>query len=115
MGPEVVLLFLATVLAGSLFALVRTRTRLNMMERRFWAVVEHAGLPPSVIRGDLPPQLLDTKRIPSQRDQRLEQVENRLDQSTDQLDRLAESQDFLARVMVDRGGQLPDAGMRTPH
>ncbi len=115
MGPEGVVFVLLIMIAGVSGLLIRSRIKYREMERRFWAVVEHAGLPPSVVRGDLPPQLLDAKRNPSQRDQRLEQLENRFDQLTDQLDRLAESQDFLARVMVDRGGQLPDAGMRTPH
>lgn len=115
MGPEVVFFGLMAALAVTGGMLVRTRNRYRTMESRFWAVVEHAGLPPSVVRGDLPPQLLDGKREPLQRDQRLDQLENRFDQLADQIDRLAESQDFLARVMVDRGGQLSDPGMRTPH
>lgn len=116
MGPEAVffmLLTLTPILAGMV---IRNRIRYREMERRFWAVVEHFGLPPSVIRGDLPPQLLDRARIaPLPADSRLEQLESRFDQLAEQIDRLTESQDFLARVMVDRGSALPDPTLRTPH
>ncbi len=112
-NPEAALLMMFFAVVGAVGLTVWTRIRYIAMERRFWAVVARAGLPPSVVRTGI--SSLEEKQVLPQRDQRLDQMEGRLDQLTDQLERLAESQDFISRIMVERLDQPSDSAMRTPH